>query len=343
MADMNRFIHYHNVTLLVPDGRVIATGGAGLTANRSFAGDDSSIEAFEPPYLFRGVRPRIDSLSTTDLVLGSNFTLRVSLTEAITQLVLVSARATTHWVDGGPQRYLSLDFTQNGPEVTAMIPSDPVRALAGYYILFALVDDIPSAGRMVRITPTVTARSSWPSVSLTALDATAAEPGADTGTVRVTRTGSTNAPLTVAYVLGGTAVNAVDYNALSNFVFIPAGSSNANIMVTPRNDSFAEGVETVSLRLFDTAGYNAGPISNVVVAISDDEMNPPPLVLQIASPGSNLFRLALTGAATRLYNIEVANELNFWRPWTTVINSNGTAQILESMNTNHLFFRARFE
>jgi hypothetical protein len=66
-------------------------------------------------------------------------------------------------------------------------------------------------------------------------------------------------------------------------------------------------------------------------------------VLQIASPGSNLFRLALTGAATRLYNIEVANELNFWRPWTTVINSNGTAQILESMNTNHLFFRARFE
>ena len=48
------------VTVLVPDGRVINTGGAGLTSNRSFAGDDSSIEAFEPPYLFRGVRPRID-------------------------------------------------------------------------------------------------------------------------------------------------------------------------------------------------------------------------------------------------------------------------------------------
>src|SRR5439155_19708685 len=131
MADLNRLIHYHSVTVLVPDGRVIATGGAGLTSNRSFAGDDSSIEAFEPPYLFRGVRPRIDWLSTTDLVLGSNVTLRVSFTERITKLVLVSARTVTHWVDGGPQRYLSLDFAQNGSEVQATIPNDAVRFLAG--------------------------------------------------------------------------------------------------------------------------------------------------------------------------------------------------------------------
>src|SRR6266705_2558325 len=128
MADLNRFIHYHNVTVLVPDGRVIATGGAGLTSNRSFAGDDSSIEAFEPPYLFRGVRPRIDWLSSTDLVLGSNFTLRVSLSEAVTRLVLISARATTHWVDGGPQRYLSIDFTQTGSLIEATVPGDAVRA-----------------------------------------------------------------------------------------------------------------------------------------------------------------------------------------------------------------------
>src|SRR6266478_1203066 len=140
MADMNRFIHYHNVTVLVPDGRVIATGGAGVTSNRSFAGDDSSIEAFEPSYLFRGVRPRIDSLSRTELVLGSNFTTKVSFAAAITKLVLVSARATSHWVDGGPQRFLSLAFTQTGQDVQAAIPNDAIKALAGYYILFAMVD-----------------------------------------------------------------------------------------------------------------------------------------------------------------------------------------------------------
>jgi hypothetical protein len=155
MADMNRYIHWHNVTLLVPDGRVVATGGAGLTSNRSFAGDDSSIEAFEPPYLFRGVRPRIDSLSTTNFVLGSSFTTRVSLTDAIPDLVLVSTRNATHWVDGGPQRHLTLNVTQKGADLVAVIPNDPVRFLPGWYMLFAMVDDIPSVGRMVRIIPNV--------------------------------------------------------------------------------------------------------------------------------------------------------------------------------------------
>src|SRR5882672_1268421 len=133
LADLNRFIHYHNVTVLVPDGRVIATGGAGLSSNRSFAGDDSSIEAFEPPYLFRGVRPLIDSLSTTEMVLGSNFTFKISFASALTKVVLVSARATSHWVDGGPQRFLSLTFTQTGQDIQATIPGDAVKALAGYY------------------------------------------------------------------------------------------------------------------------------------------------------------------------------------------------------------------
>src|SRR6266567_3746370 len=188
MADLNRFIHYHNVTVLVPDGRVIATGGAGLTSNRSFAGDDSSIEAFEPPYLFRGVRPRIDSLSTTDLVLGSNFALRVSFASAITKLILVSARATTHWVDGGPQRFLPLDFSQSGSDVSAAVPSDRVRALAGYYILFAMVDDIPSVGKIVRITPAPAPRPAVPGVSIAATDSVGSEPGPNTANFAVTRT-----------------------------------------------------------------------------------------------------------------------------------------------------------
>ena len=266
MADLNRFIHYHNVTVLVPDGRVIATGGAGLTSNRSFAGDDSSIEAFEPPYLFRGVRPRIDWISTTDLVLGSNITLRVSLTERITQLVLVSARTVTHWVDGGPQRYLSLDFTQNGPEVQATIPIDPVRFLAGWYLLFALVDDIPSIGKMVRITPTLAPSLRVPSVSITSTDSTASEPGSDTASFTVTRTGVTNAPLLVSYMIGGTAVNGVDYEAVSNFVVIPAGAFSATRTLTPRDDALSEGTETISISLTHTPYYNAAPATNVTRA-----------------------------------------------------------------------------
>ena len=344
MADLNRFIHYHNVTLLVPDGRVIATGGAGLTANRSFAGDDSSIEAFEPPYLFRGVRPRIDSLSTTDLVLGSNFTMNISFAGALTKVVLVSARAVTHWVDGGPQRSLDLNFTQTGAVVTAAVPTDPARALAGYYILFAMVDDIPSVGRIVRVTPAPMARPSLPNVSVTALDASASESGGDTGTFRITRVGVTNSPLTVSYAVSGSAMNGADYNALSNFVVIAAGSSNVTISLTPRDDVAEEGPEAVTLGLFDTAGYNASPFTNAVLTIGDNEATAPPFALQLGLVSNNLFRLSLTGPATRLYHIDVASELNSWMPWTTLVNSNGTAQIFEAGNTSsNLFFRARLE
>lgn len=343
LADMNRFIHYHNVTVLVPDGRVIATGGAGLTATNSFAGDDMSIEAYEPPYLFRGVRPRIDWLSTNDLVLGSNFTLRVSLTEAVTRLVLISARATTHWVDGGPQRYLSLDFTQTGSLIEATVPNDPVRALAGYYILIAMVDDIPSVGRIVRITPTATPRPALPTISLAALDATASEPGANVGAFQVTRTGTTNAPLTVAYTLGGSAVNGSDYTTLSNYVVIPAGSSNATITLTPRDDAFIEGTETVSLSLFDTAGYNAGPGTNALVTLADNESAPPPLSLQLASPTNGLFDLTLTGAATRLFSIETSSNLTTWQSFASLVTVSNSGRLLDRMPTNvpMLFFRAR--
>jgi hypothetical protein len=63
-------------------------------------------------------------------VAGSNFTFKVSYASALTKVVLVSARATSHWVDGGPQRYLALTFSQNGSDVQATVPGGTVRALA---------------------------------------------------------------------------------------------------------------------------------------------------------------------------------------------------------------------
>ena len=312
MAAMNRYIHYHNVTVLVPDGRVIATGGAGITSDRSFAGDDSSIEAFEPPYLFRGVRPRIDSLSRTEMVLGSNFTFKVSFALALTKVALVSARATSHWVDGGPQRYLSLDFSQNGADVQATIPSDPVRALAGYYILFAMVDDIPSVGRIVRVTPAPAARPTWPTVSLSSADTSASEPGANTGSFTVTRIGATNAPLLVSYSLGGTAVNGSDYNALSNFTLIPAGANSTGVTVTPIDDLWAEGTETISVSLFDSSYYNTSGSTNLSISLADNEPLPVPLSLQLNAAASSQYALTVTGPATRVVDIESSSNLTTW-------------------------------
>jgi hypothetical protein len=157
MADMAGSREYHAITLLLPDGRVLTTAGTGQPGLNPPPDTNKDIEAFSPPYLFRGVRPRIDSLSSTRFAHGQTFTMDVSLTNALTEIVLMGMNAISHWMDGGVPRLLRLGFTQAGGLVSAQIPDDPVTAPVGYYLLFALVDDIPSAGRIVAIDSTVQA------------------------------------------------------------------------------------------------------------------------------------------------------------------------------------------
>ncbi len=149
VADMAWHREYHAVTLLVPDGRVVTTGG---TLIKFQAGPTSAdIEAFSPPYLFRGVRPEIASLSTTDLPRGSQITIELAVATELTSIVLMGTQTTTHWVDGGIPRRLVLPVQQTGTTVTATVPDDPNVAILGHYMLFAMVDDIPSVANIVRV------------------------------------------------------------------------------------------------------------------------------------------------------------------------------------------------
>lgn len=152
-ADMRWFREYHATTLLIPDGRVVTTAGTGGPANPGVSND---IEAFEPPYLFRGIRPRIDAISATTLPHGSNVTFSLSRTDRVTGVTLVGTGAVTHWVDGGLPLVVPLSYTHQGSAVTAAIPSDLSVAPAGHYMLFALVDDIPSVGVVVNLRDSVT-------------------------------------------------------------------------------------------------------------------------------------------------------------------------------------------
>lgn len=140
---------YHALTLLVPDGRVITSSGTGNQASSS--APEATVEAFEPPYLFRGFRPVIDSLSTSDLLRGQTFEMEFSRTARPTGVVMVGTAAVTHWVDGGVPRRIRLSFEASGSAITATVPTAAVEAPLGYYILFLMVDDIPSRGRIVRV------------------------------------------------------------------------------------------------------------------------------------------------------------------------------------------------
>lgn len=109
LADMSNFRDLHALATVVPDGRVVITSGAVVGPQPDF-----SIEALEPPYLFRGVRPSIDTISSTEFSYGGNFTMTVSLTNAVTKVVLLGTNAVTHWIDGGIPRYVQLPFQQSG-------------------------------------------------------------------------------------------------------------------------------------------------------------------------------------------------------------------------------------
>lgn len=120
-------------------------------------------------------------------------------------------------------------------------------------------------------TYTLQTSSTLPTVTVSATDATAAEPGSDTGIITVTRTGSTAAALTVNLSAGGSAGNGVDFATIANTVTIPAGSATATIRVTPIDDTLAEGSETVTLSVAASAGYNIGSANVATVTILDND------------------------------------------------------------------------
>lgn len=150
LAPMPRKREYHALAILVPDGRIIVVGGEGAPGNEPPL---SIIDAYEPPYLFRGVRPQILNLEKTDYQRGETIHFDVARTNAPTSVILQSTQAVTHMMNCGENRFLDLNFSVENQAVSAEIPDDSLKALPGWYLLWAMVDDIPSVARIVRILP----------------------------------------------------------------------------------------------------------------------------------------------------------------------------------------------
>ena len=170
VADMPSFREYHAVTVLLPDGRVATTGGTRIKFQ--VGPTTADIEAFRPPYLYRGVRPRITFISNLSPVRGSWLTLGISPLTGITSVVVMGTPSTTHWVDGGIPRRLVLPVTQTAGTLEVRLPTDPNRLPLGYYMLFAMVDDIPSEAVIFRVVePPTTSVEGEPRSSIRAVSA----------------------------------------------------------------------------------------------------------------------------------------------------------------------------
>ncbi|MEW6302831.1 MAG: S8 family serine peptidase [Verrucomicrobiota bacterium] len=136
-----------------------------------------------------------------------------------------------------------------------------------------------------------------PTVTVTATDAAASEEG-DPGVFTVTRGGSTSAPLTVNYLLSGTAGNGTDYQSLSGTVTIGAGSSAAPVTVMPVDDATLEGDEMVTLTLSADAAYTVGTPGSANVTIADNDQPPPLPTVTVTATDTNASESGDAGSFT---------------------------------------------
>jgi hypothetical protein len=107
-------------------------------------------------------------------------------------------------------------------------------------------------------------------------DPSAAEAGLDAGRFTIARDGSTAAPLTVYYTIGGTATPGVDYPSLAGSVTIPAGQASATINVAPIDDRIVEQIEIIVLALSPHPSYNIVAPTSATVTITDNGRTPSP-------------------------------------------------------------------
>ncbi len=134
------FRGYHSSAILLPDGRVLSTGGE----------DTENAELFSPPYLFKGPRPTISSAPEA-FAFGERFDVMTPDAANIGQVNLLRLGATTHAFNQS-QRIHRLSFTQipGGLRVTA--PANGNIAQPGYFMLFILSKEgVPSIAPFVRL------------------------------------------------------------------------------------------------------------------------------------------------------------------------------------------------
>lgn len=144
-------------------------------------------------------------------------------------------------------------------------------------------------------------------VSIVATDNTASEPGSDTGTFTISRTGDTSADLTVSFSVSGTA-GAADYTSIGTSATIPAGESETTVTITPVDDATAETNEMVTVTLTALDSYRVGILGHATVIIEDNEVG-----VSIASDGSSSEDGSTTGSfvVTRTGNVSADLTVNF--------------------------------
>jgi galactose oxidase len=140
---------YHATSILLPDGRVLHSGGG----DGSSQPNQRNAEIFSPPYLFAAdgspaVRPVITT-APASVTYGQTLRLETPDAATIRKASIIRLGSATHAFDMN-QRFRWMTFTADPTGVTLQSLSDRNKIPPGYYMVFVLnADGVPSEGRMV--------------------------------------------------------------------------------------------------------------------------------------------------------------------------------------------------
>jgi hypothetical protein len=250
LAPMQVTRQYHSTALLLPDGRVLSSGGGICGACDSQGYLAKNAEVFTPPYLFKKdgsgqLAPR-PLISSAPGVVNYGAQLRLSTPNAasINRVALVRLGAVTHSVDM-EQRFIPLSINaRDSGRLRATGPANANIAPPGPYMLFVIdAAGVPSVARMV----TVAAGSPPPNQSPVAvLDAS---------------TTSGDAPLSVSF--DGRRSGDPDGDPLSySWSFGDGGTSTAE---APAHSYSQPGTYTTLLTVSDGLGGTATASTEISV------------------------------------------------------------------------------
>ncbi len=149
LASMHTPRLYHSIALLLPDARVLVSGGGRFNGN-SDPTDQPSSEIYSPPYLFKGTRPTITS-APAQLNYGQAFTVQTPDAATIAKVSLIRLGAITHDFNES-QVYVPLNFTAGSSSLTVTAPANANLATPGPYMLFLVnTNGVPSVAAMTKL------------------------------------------------------------------------------------------------------------------------------------------------------------------------------------------------